>query len=311
MTKTAEAFRTISEVAEELEVPKHVLRFWEGRFPQIRPMKRGGGRRYYRPEDMSLLRGICHLLHAEGYTIKGVQKILREQGVDTVKRFGADPAATAAPVAAAPAPAPAGKRAGKKTASAASRPARCAEQRRRTRAPARCHRRARELPRDTARQAAGERRAPFGAQGTARCARVSGIETPELWCVDLGAAGPALHTLEERTPRLSPADRARAADLSDPIVRAEWLATHIALRLLIERAAGTQWRARRVHAQRARQAAPRRHAAGVQHFACARLGAHRAGAARQHRRRHRAHATRARRRGTARAYRGGGCGAER
>ena len=63
MTKTAEAFRTISEVAEELDVPKHVLRFWEGRFPQIRPMKRGGGRRYYRPEDMALLRGICHLLH--------------------------------------------------------------------------------------------------------------------------------------------------------------------------------------------------------------------------------------------------------
>lgn len=91
MSKTAEAFRTISEVADELEVPKHVLRFWEGRFPQIRPMKRGGGRRYYRPEDLSLLRGICHLLHAEGYTIKGVQKILREQGVDTVKRFGTDP----------------------------------------------------------------------------------------------------------------------------------------------------------------------------------------------------------------------------
>lgn len=105
MTKTAEAFRTISEVADELEVPKHVLRFWEGRFPQIRPMKRGGGRRYYRPEDMSLLRGICHLLHAEGYTIKGVQKILREQGVDQVKRFGSEPAAVAAPVAAAAAPA--------------------------------------------------------------------------------------------------------------------------------------------------------------------------------------------------------------
>ncbi len=71
---------------------------------------------------------------------------------------------------------------------------------------------------------------------------MSGIQTPELWCVDLGAAGPALHTLEERTPRLSPADRVRASDLTDPIVRAEWLATHIALRLLIERAAGTQWR---------------------------------------------------------------------
>jgi DNA-binding transcriptional MerR regulator len=88
LSKTAEAFRTISEVAEELDVPKHVLRFWEGRFPQIKPMKRGGGRRYYRPEDMALLRGICRLLHAEGYTIKGVQKILREQGVDTVKRVG-------------------------------------------------------------------------------------------------------------------------------------------------------------------------------------------------------------------------------
>jgi DNA-binding transcriptional MerR regulator len=88
--KTAEAFRTISEVAGELDVPKHVLRFWEGRFPQIKPMKRGGGRRYYRPEDMQLLRGICHLLHAEGYTIKGVQKILREQGIDQVKRVGTE-----------------------------------------------------------------------------------------------------------------------------------------------------------------------------------------------------------------------------
>jgi DNA-binding transcriptional MerR regulator len=118
LSKTAEAFRTISEVADELEVPKHVLRFWEGRFPQIRPMKRGGGRRYYRPEDMVLLRGICHLLHAEGYTIKGVQKILREQGVDTVKRFGADPAVVEEPVAApAAAPAPAGKR-GKKAGAA-------------------------------------------------------------------------------------------------------------------------------------------------------------------------------------------------
>lgn len=89
MSKTADAFRTISEVASELDVPKHVLRFWEGRFPQIRPMKRGGGRRYYRPEDLALLRGICRLLHGEGYTIKGVQKILREQGVDQVKRLGA------------------------------------------------------------------------------------------------------------------------------------------------------------------------------------------------------------------------------
>lgn len=85
MNKSAEAFRTIGEVAEELEIPKHVLRFWEGRFPQIRPMKRGGGRRYYRPEDMELLRGIRALLHAEGYTIRGVQKIMREHGVDQVK----------------------------------------------------------------------------------------------------------------------------------------------------------------------------------------------------------------------------------
>lgn len=85
MSKAAEAFRTIGEVASELDVPKHVLRFWEGKFPHIRPMKRGGGRRYYRPEDLELLRGIRHLLHAEGYTIKGVQKILREHGIDEVK----------------------------------------------------------------------------------------------------------------------------------------------------------------------------------------------------------------------------------
>ena len=85
MNKAADAFRTIGEVANELAIPKHVLRFWEGRFPQIRPMKRGGGRRYYRPEDMELLRGIRALLHAEGYTIRGVQKILREHGIDQVK----------------------------------------------------------------------------------------------------------------------------------------------------------------------------------------------------------------------------------
>jgi DNA-binding transcriptional MerR regulator len=85
MSKAADAFRTISEVADDLEVPKHVLRFWENRFPQIKPMKRGGGRRYYRPADLELLRGIRHLLHNEGYTIKGVQKILREQGLDAVK----------------------------------------------------------------------------------------------------------------------------------------------------------------------------------------------------------------------------------
>lgn len=88
MSKAPTAFRTISEVSEELNVPKHVLRFWEMKFPQIKPMKRGGGRRYYRPEDLDLLKGICHLLHAEAYTIKGVQKILRERGVDSVKEMG-------------------------------------------------------------------------------------------------------------------------------------------------------------------------------------------------------------------------------
>ena len=87
MEKSAEAFRTISEVADELEVPKHVLRFWEGKFTQIKPMKRGGGRRYYRPEDVELLRGIRRLLHDEGYTIKGVQKVIRQSGVEFVKQF--------------------------------------------------------------------------------------------------------------------------------------------------------------------------------------------------------------------------------
>jgi DNA-binding transcriptional MerR regulator len=78
--KAPEAFRTISEVANELNVPKHVLRFWEAKFAQLKPMKRGGGRRYYRPEDVVLLRGIRFLLYDDGYTIRGVQKILREQG---------------------------------------------------------------------------------------------------------------------------------------------------------------------------------------------------------------------------------------
>ena len=76
--KSAEAFRTISEVAQELEVPQHVLRFWESRFPQIRPLKRAGGRRYYRPDDVVLLRRIRQCLYDQGYTIKGVQKLLRE-----------------------------------------------------------------------------------------------------------------------------------------------------------------------------------------------------------------------------------------
>lgn len=99
VSKSAEAFRTISEVAEELEVPKHVLRFWEQKFPQIKPMKRGGGRRYYRPEDLDLLRGIRHLLHLEGYTIRGVQKILRTQGIEEVKRCWMAPSSVPAAVA--------------------------------------------------------------------------------------------------------------------------------------------------------------------------------------------------------------------
>src|SRR3977135_4015575 len=83
--KAPDAFRTISEVADELDLPQHVLRFWESRFREIKPMKRGGGRRYYRPDDVELLRGIRHLLYGEGYTIRGVQRILREQGVKFVQ----------------------------------------------------------------------------------------------------------------------------------------------------------------------------------------------------------------------------------
>jgi DNA-binding transcriptional MerR regulator len=79
--KSATAFRTISEVADDLEVPQHVLRFWETKFPQIRPMKRGGGRRYYRPEDIDLLRAIRDLLYEQGYTLNGVQKLMREGGL--------------------------------------------------------------------------------------------------------------------------------------------------------------------------------------------------------------------------------------
>jgi len=83
--KSATAFRTISEVAKQLDLPQHVLRFWETRFPQVRPMKRGGGRRYYRSDDMQLLKRIRDLLYVDGYTIKGVQKLLRQSG--SVKNF--------------------------------------------------------------------------------------------------------------------------------------------------------------------------------------------------------------------------------
>jgi DNA-binding transcriptional MerR regulator len=104
--KSAAAFRTISEVAADLDVPPHVLRFWESKFSQIKPLKRGGGRRYYRPEDVELLRRIRTLLYRDGYTIKGVQKLLRSPGVRAVtpEDGAAEPAA---PDAATPAPEPA------------------------------------------------------------------------------------------------------------------------------------------------------------------------------------------------------------
>jgi DNA-binding transcriptional MerR regulator len=88
LEKSPDAFRTISEAAEELDLPQHVLRFWETRFTTIKPLKRGGGRRYYRPEDVLLLKGIRHLLYDQGFTIKGVQRILKEQGVKSVAAVG-------------------------------------------------------------------------------------------------------------------------------------------------------------------------------------------------------------------------------
>jgi DNA-binding transcriptional MerR regulator len=87
LEKAPDAFRTISEVAEDLDIPQHVLRFWETRFAQIKPMKRSGGRRYYRPDDIDLLRGIRRLLYGEGYTIRGVQRILKEHGIASVQRL--------------------------------------------------------------------------------------------------------------------------------------------------------------------------------------------------------------------------------
>jgi DNA-binding transcriptional MerR regulator len=112
LPKAIEAFRNISEVSQELGVKKHVLRFWETKFPQLKPMKRGGGRRYYRPAEVELLRGIRHLLQAEGYSVRGVQKILREGGAEDVKRMGKAPlgprrvSARAIPAVASPLPPP-------------------------------------------------------------------------------------------------------------------------------------------------------------------------------------------------------------
>jgi DNA-binding transcriptional MerR regulator len=93
LDKAPDAFRTISEVADELDIPQHVLRFWETRFTQIKPMKRSGGRRYYRPDDVDLLKGIRRLLYGEGYTIRGVQRILKEHGIKSVQGI-ADQTAT-------------------------------------------------------------------------------------------------------------------------------------------------------------------------------------------------------------------------
>lgn len=101
MDKSPDAFRTISEVAEELSLPQHVLRFWETRFSQIKPMKRAGGRRYYRPDDFVLLQGIRHLLYDQGYTIKGVQKLLKLNGNKYVIAIGAGDTATAEAILAA------------------------------------------------------------------------------------------------------------------------------------------------------------------------------------------------------------------
>jgi DNA-binding transcriptional MerR regulator len=114
MDKTADAYRTISEAAEDLGLQQHVLRFWETRFPQIKPLKRSGGRRYYRPEDVDFIAGIKLLLHGERYTIKGAQKIIKEKGAKFVAAVGRDPALMDGlapetgddrPVAAAPPPA--------------------------------------------------------------------------------------------------------------------------------------------------------------------------------------------------------------
>ena len=101
MDKSPDAFRTISEVADDLDLPQHVLRFWETRFIQIKPMKRGGGRRYYRPEDVDLLKGIRHLLYDHGYTIKGVQKLLKMNGNKFVAAIASGDLATVEALAAA------------------------------------------------------------------------------------------------------------------------------------------------------------------------------------------------------------------
>jgi DNA-binding transcriptional MerR regulator len=104
--KAPDAFRTISEVAHDLDLPQHVLRFWETRFQQIKPLKRGGGRRYYRPDDIDLLRGIQYLLYGEGYTIRGAQRILKDHGIKFVQSVWKPGAAQPASASQAPEPEP-------------------------------------------------------------------------------------------------------------------------------------------------------------------------------------------------------------
>jgi DNA-binding transcriptional MerR regulator len=104
LEKAPDAYRTISEVAEDLDLPQHVLRFWETRFSQIRPLKRGGGRRYYRPDDVALIKGVRALLYGQGYTIKGVQRILKDQGPKPVQALGRDGGAFIPPPAGPQAP---------------------------------------------------------------------------------------------------------------------------------------------------------------------------------------------------------------
>ena len=106
MKKSHDAFRTISEVSELLDTPAHVLRFWESKFPQIKPVKRAGGRRYYRPQDIQLIAGLKQLLHGDGLSIKEAQKLLREQGVKHVAGIGSDATSEATPAAVTPAPEP-------------------------------------------------------------------------------------------------------------------------------------------------------------------------------------------------------------
>ena len=174
MDKSPEAFRTISEVADALDVPPHVLRFWETRFTQVKPVKRGGGRRYYRPEDVRLLRGIRGLLYDDGMTIKGVQKILRERGIRHVIGLGTaaepsragrrrSPVAPPAPRCRAPAGRQRRRRRRRRSATCSSPPAAAPRSRPRAAAPAAAAVDARRRRAEAARQA--------GAAGAGRRAR--------------------------------------------------------------------------------------------------------------------------------------------